>query len=254
MKKRLATKERLVAYTRDALRKGPADAIILLPPQNDALRQLYRKFGVHISRGIYFSTLRDVPSGRAPAELTPYVIDDKRGKTPFAYGALILRHLAGVIESNATAPPSRINRIENHSNFNSGTDNAKDAPTITPPKVAGPHLVSVAPYREGAVQSTNLNRYERNIQARRKCIKYYGCRCFICGFDFAATYGNLGAGFIHVHHLKALSEIRREYVANPIADLRPVCPNCHAMIHSGPEMLTIEALKSLINLSAKRTD
>jgi 5-methylcytosine-specific restriction protein A len=34
-----------------------------------------------------------------------------------------------------------------------------------------------------------------------------------------------------VHHLKSLAEIGAEYELDPVRDLRPVCPNCHAMIH-----------------------
>ncbi len=36
----------------------------------------------------------------------------------------------------------------------------------------------------------------------------------------------MGEGFIHVHHLKPLSEVGYEYRVDPIRDLRPVCPNC----------------------------
>ena len=59
------------------------------------------------------------------------------------------------------------------------------------------------------------------------------------------VYGERGVGFIHVHHLKPLSEISKEYEVDPIGDLRPLCPNCHAMIHRRPEM-GIEELKELI--------
>ena len=38
-------------------------------------------------------------------------------------------------------------------------------------------------------------------------------------------------GYVHVHHLKPLASIGREYVVNPVSDLLPVCANCHAVIH-----------------------
>jgi hypothetical protein len=101
-------------------------------------------------------------------------------------------------------------------------------------------------YREGVMRQVSLSIYERNPHARQRCIEHYGCLCSVCGFDFERVYGEVGSGFIHVHHLKPLSEIRKEYVIDPIADLRPVCPNCHAMIHNGSEMITIETLKALI--------
>jgi 5-methylcytosine-specific restriction protein A len=106
----------------------------------------------------------------------------------------------------------------------------------------------IAPGRffEGASRQVSVNVYERNQHARQQCIEHYGCRCSVCGFDFQAVYGELGSGFIHVHHLKQLSEVTEEYEIDPVADLRPICPNCHAMVHRGPEMLTIESLKKLV--------
>jgi 5-methylcytosine-specific restriction protein A len=56
-------------------------------------------------------------------------------------------------------------------------------------------------------------------------------------------YGEIGKGFIHVHHLKPVSEINGEYEVDPIEHLVPVCPNCHAMLHSQHPPLTIEELK-----------
>ena len=49
----------------------------------------------------------------------------------------------------------------------------------------------------------------------------------------AKVYGDIGKGFIHVHHLTPLWDIRQGYEVNPVKDLRPVCPNCHAMLHRG---------------------
>ena len=87
---------------------------------------------------------------------------------------------------------------------------------------------------EGAAQKRFVNGYERNPLARQVCIKKYGTACCVCGFSFGATYGPAVEGLIHVHHLRQLSSIGRSYEIDPIADLRPVCPNCHAVIHSRP--------------------
>ncbi len=99
---------------------------------------------------------------------------------------------------------------------------------------------------EGAKKQVIVNAYERNQKARRECIKYYGTKCFICGFDFEEKYGEIGKGFIHIHHVKPLSEINDEYEVNPIEDLRPVCPNCHAMIHKKKPAYSIEEIQSLL--------
>jgi putative restriction endonuclease len=99
---------------------------------------------------------------------------------------------------------------------------------------------------EGSICRVVVNAYERNPVARARCIAHYGAKCVVCNFDFGATYGPLADGFIHVHHLKPLCEIGTAYEVDPIADLRPVCPNCHAVIHLGGEYRKIEELKLML--------
>lgn len=84
---------------------------------------------------------------------------------------------------------------------------------------------------EGAKKQITVNAYERNPEARQECIKEYGYKCCVCEFDFEEYYGDIGKGFIEVHHLKPLNEINKEYEVNPLNDLRPICPNCHSMLH-----------------------
>lgn len=107
-------------------------------------------------------------------------------------------------------------------------------------------------YTEGAKQQITVNAYERNPAARRRCIEYYGTTCVVCGFDFAVKYGELGNGFIHVHHLRPLAKIGEEYELDPIADLRPVCPNCHSMIHRRAVAYGIEELQALLQGKIRR--
>ncbi len=99
---------------------------------------------------------------------------------------------------------------------------------------------------EGERRSVLVNIYERNPAARRKCISHWKPICRVCEFDFEAVYGTLGEGFIQVHHLKPLGEVGEAYRLDPIEDLRPVCPNCHAMLHRQKPALKIEELKAII--------
>ncbi|MEG4409005.1 HNH endonuclease [Microcoleus sp. MON2_D5] len=69
----------------------------------------------------------------------------------------------------------------------------------------------------------------------------------MCHFNFEKLFGEIGKGFIHVHHIIPLSEINQEYEVNPIQDLRPLCPNCHAMIHRKYPPFTIEEIKDLLS-------
>ncbi len=100
---------------------------------------------------------------------------------------------------------------------------------------------------EGALHRVVSSQYERNPAARLACIAHYGAICFVCGFSFEAAYGELGRGFIHVHHLVPVSSIGKEYQVNPIEDLRPVCPNCHAMLHRKDPPLAVEELQALVS-------
>lgn len=99
---------------------------------------------------------------------------------------------------------------------------------------------------EGAVRRMLRNSFERNATARRLCTEAHGTSCSVCGFDFGQTYGPLADGYIHVHHLKPLSARRRRHAVDPVADLRPVCANCHAAIHLRNPEFTLEGLRELM--------
>ena len=100
---------------------------------------------------------------------------------------------------------------------------------------------------EGAKKTITVNSYERNSRARELCIKHHGLNCSICNFNFEEIYGEIGKNFIHVHHLTKVADMKKEYEINPIEDLRPVCPNCHAMLHRKEPPLTIEELRITLN-------
>ncbi len=92
-----------------------------------------------------------------------------------------------------------------------------------------------------------VNAYERNAAARKKCIDTFGPVCVVCGFDFGAEYGRVGRGFIHVHHIVPLHSVGKEYVVDPLNDLRPVCPNCHAIIHKRNPPYSIEEVQEMMD-------
>ena len=85
---------------------------------------------------------------------------------------------------------------------------------------------------EGEQETITTTKYERNPQARAACLAYHGYTCKICGMSFEKTYGPEFKDIIEVHHIVPLNQIGESYVVDPINDLIPVCPNCHAAIHS----------------------
>ena len=119
-------------------------------------------------------------------------------------------------------------------------------PITAGPDVIAEEIVAPGPVYEGAKKVITVNAYERDRTARDRCIEHWGLRCVACDFDFGETYGSIGAGFIHVHHLRPISEIGEQYRLDPVEDLRPVCPNCHAMLHRGNPVLSIEKLREII--------
>jgi 5-methylcytosine-specific restriction protein A len=102
------------------------------------------------------------------------------------------------------------------------------------------------PKYEGAAMQVTVTIYERSRVARELSVRHHGCKCSVCGFNFESFYGEIGRDYIHVHHLVPIAKIGEKYVIDPIKDLIPVCPNCHAMLHTNPPP-SIEDLRRQIN-------
>lgn len=123
---------------------------------------------------------------------------------------------------------------------------------ISEERLMFPHTITeekeTKTFLEGSFREVKLSVHERNNKARKKCIEYYGTDGVICGFNFEKIFGTIGKNLIHVHHLISLSEINEEYEVDPLKDLRPVCPNCHAMIHRKNPPFTIEEMKKIIKI------
>lgn len=73
--------------------------------------------------------------------------------------------------------------------------------------------------------------------------------CEACGFDFEATYGPRGAGFIECHHVVPLHEAGEG--RTKLSDLALICANCHRMIHRHAPWPTPAELSSLIQSNRK---
>lgn len=112
--------------------------------------------------------------------------------------------------------------------------------------------LTVSDFEEGRVIQVLANRYERNPAARMRCIEHYGTDCFVCGLSLVDQYGPEISGLIHVHHLNPISKIGRQSSVDPIRDLRPVCPNCHAVIHWTEPHQSIKQVKEKLRKAAKR--
>ncbi|MEW8348280.1 MAG: hypothetical protein AB2687_08210 [Candidatus Thiodiazotropha taylori] len=89
--------------------------------------------------------------------------------------------------------------------------------------------------------------YERNPYYRNRAIEIHGLTCMACGFDFKEQYGDIGDGYIQVHHNKPLSEAVPTNI-DPKNDLSVLCANCHVIVHRHREQtLTVEMVRDLVN-------
>jgi 5-methylcytosine-specific restriction protein A len=108
-------------------------------------------------------------------------------------------------------------------------------------------------YQEGAVRKIWISAFERDAAAREACIKAHGRRCAVCGMSFEEEYGAKAADIIHVHHLKPLAQSTGPREVNPVEDLLPLCPNCHAVVHQAEsEMLSIDEVRRMREEAADR--
>lgn len=102
---------------------------------------------------------------------------------------------------------------------------------------------------EGDTYEVYSTRYERKPELRQQAIALHGTKCQVCGFSFADRYGDIGEGYIEVHHIKPLSEGLQE--PDPRTDLVCLCANCHRMIHKERDkVMSIEDLKARIKRQA----
>ena len=101
-----------------------------------------------------------------------------------------------------------------------------------------------------AVGTVAVNRYEHNADARRVCLAFHGTACAACGFSFEAAYGDIGTDFIDVHHVVPPAMLEGGYQLDPVADLVPLCSNCHTMVHRGAGTpRTVSELRNILAAS-----
>lgn len=89
-------------------------------------------------------------------------------------------------------------------------------------------------------------RYERDpklVAEKRKAAAATGTlACEVCGFDFKVAYGDLGAGYIEVHHTKPVHTLIAG-TKTKLDDLALLCANCHRMAHRKRQPLSLYAVR-----------
>lgn len=154
----------------------------------------------------------------------------------YSYKALHEHGFKGFARRNQGLPESVVQYLESLSSMSDITLEADPE-----------FLADNKSYPEGSVAKVFVNRFERNRVAREKCIALKGCICSICSMDFEKIYGEIGKGFIHIHHTTPISSIGKGYEVDYEKDLVPVCPNCHAMLHRKNPPYTIDELRDIMS-------
>ncbi len=114
-----------------------------------------------------------------------------------------------------------------------------------------PEVALDSPQAEGAARKILTTKYERSPINRALCLAAKGYSCSVCGMNFQQTYGELGREYIHVHHAVPVSKMGENYLVDPLKELFPVCPNCHAMLHRTDPPMSIEELRTLLTASSQ---
>jgi 5-methylcytosine-specific restriction protein A len=104
-------------------------------------------------------------------------------------------------------------------------------------------------YVEGTMIPRLVHACVRSAKARADCIRYHGTTCACCAFDFEATYGLAGKGYIQAHHLRPLGKIKKAHRVDPIHDMRPLCANCHAIVHLREPIYSLEEVRAMVEES-----
>jgi predicted HNH restriction endonuclease len=119
-----------------------------------------------------------------------------------------------------------------------------------------PVSIDTRQYQEGEQLRRERVFFARNPKLREDAIKHHGARCLVCEFDFEATYGAIGEGFIEIHHLEPVSARGKANAtgwSTSVEDVRPLCSNCHRMVHRRSPPIPVDELAALIRLRRAQT-
>ncbi len=202
-----------------------------LTPEHKAARKAFREFLKNDKGqyGIYLNTLikavEDYLAVLIRDRIDPLFIHVYSDTTDiyklFNYKVTIEEHSDWAVDAKAYSALKSLDYYIEYMAKRDGIDLASIFPTPQP---------TIDNFDEGKIYESHCTCRERDPHAREACLREYGYKCRMCGFDFESVYGEAGKGFIEVHHLNPISNTDGEYSINH-NDLIPICSNCHSIIH-----------------------
>jgi len=110
------------------------------------------------------------------------------------------------------------------------------------------------PRKEGTPTQVSVTKYERNPEDRKKVLERDNYECQVCHMKFIETYGEIGKGYIEVHHLYPVCNMGENYQFDPLdpeKGLVCLCSNCHSMIHRGGHYEEIDGERQMVPMTLK---
>lgn len=108
---------------------------------------------------------------------------------------------------------------------------------------------------EGQLSTRSTSYRKRSKQLRDAAVDHYTrdgkIPCTACSFDFKLAYDDIGVGYIQIHHLEpiAFGGERELPLEEAILKVRPLCANCHVMVHRRDPWLSIEDLTDTLRVT-----
>jgi hypothetical protein len=112
---------------------------------------------------------------------------------------------------------------------------------------------------EGFTKFTQIKTKARSRKLVEIAKDYYSkdgkIYCAACNFNFEDFYGEIGKGYIEIHHIEPIfaKEDNFEQLAKEaLSKVVPVCANCHRIIHRQQDkLLSISSLQELVSSFGK---
>lgn len=108
---------------------------------------------------------------------------------------------------------------------------------------------------EGQLSTRSVAYRKRSRQLREAAVDHYTRNgripCDACSFDFELAYVDIGVGYIQIHHLEPISfgGQRELPLDEAVHKVRPLCANCHVMVHYRDPWITVENLTDTLRVT-----
>jgi len=87
--------------------------------------------------------------------------------------------------------------------------------------------------------------YKAVLRVKKECFKYYKMEYVVCGEDLEIKYGDDATSLLEAHMAVTLSQ-HRANMSISTTDILLLCPACHRLAHSNPDLFDEARLKKRV--------